>query len=171
MKLKTHTGSTRAAAALGMASLMMFAFGSPQAAAKRAPEVPGKRAAKSAALRSVDQKQEAPGAAFYATWAQFRGKADRSAKAGASAFGDSSLFARFSALTGAPRVVYGDMGEAPAAAKGDDRAMLFLQANAHVFGLDTESLSLARRFERPGHPAHFYYNQTFQGLPVFYFLY
>ena len=48
------------------------------------------------------------------------------------------MFVRFSAMTGAPRIVYGDLGEAPAAGKAGDRATLFLQANAHVLGLDPD---------------------------------
>jgi hypothetical protein len=159
----------RHVAALGVASLALLAFASPHVDAKKAPEVTGKRAAAPNALRTIDIKQDEPGPAFARQWDGFTRQVAAKRPAGkAPVFGNSDLFVRFSGITGAPRVVYGDLGEAPAAAKRSDRAMLFIEANAHVFGVDPSQLVVARSFEAPDEPGHYYYDQKYQGLPVFY---
>ena len=171
MKLPRSLVGARHIAALGIASLALLAVVSPQAAAKRAITPNGKQVSKANPERAIDMKTETPGAAYAAQWDSFqRGVVTAQANKGAvqSLYGDSPIFARFSAITGAPRIVYGDLGEAPAAAKTGDRAMLFLQANAHVFGIDTTALKFARAFAGGGKPDHFYYDQTYKGLPVFY---
>jgi hypothetical protein len=167
MKLTIPPKPARLVAALGIASMTLLAAGAPQAVAKKAPEQ-GKKVAQTPQLRAVDTKLEAPGNAYATQWNQFRAHvASKRAADKAPMFGQDDLFARFSAITGAPRVVYGDMGEAPSAGKREDRALLFLQANAHVFGINTADLSFLRKFERAEKPAHFYYEQKFNGLPVF----
>jgi hypothetical protein len=147
-------------AALGTAALLLgtAAGASPTATAKRPLSGPNKRSAKAQGMRLSEMKVEVPGPAFEGLWHEFASRA-----AGA----EQPLFTRFSAMTGAPRVIYGDLGEAPPAAKVGDRAMLFLQAHAHVLGIDTTKLEATRSVEH-GKANHYYFNQKFEGLPVFY---
>jgi hypothetical protein len=167
MKHLSPRTRVRSVLALATMALALFAAAAPQATAKRAPLVNGKRAA-SSTMRSVDLKQEVPGPAFADQWEgltqQIASKrvADR-----APLFGDSDVFVRFSAMTGSPRLVFADLGEAPAANTMGDRAMAFLQQNAHVFGIETANLALAREVGNPAEPMHIFYDQKYQGLPVF----
>jgi hypothetical protein len=167
MKHLSSRTRVRSVLALSTAALALFAFAAPQATAKRAPLANGKRAA-SSTTRSVDLKQDVPGPAFADQWEGLKNQvASKRAADRAPMFGDSDVFARFSAMTGSPRLVFGDLGEAPAANKMGDRAMAFLQQNAHVFGIDTNDLTLARQFDGATKPIHYYYQQKYQGLPVF----
>ena len=170
MKVHRSRGRAGQIAVLGVASLTLVLGSTPFVVAKKAPEVLAKQSVPVAADRTVDLKQDAPGAAFEAQWDQFqRGVAAKRGTTGkAPIFGDTDLVVRFSAITGSPRLVYGDLGEAPAASKRGDQAMLWMQQNEHVFGFKTSELTFARSFERPSKPAHLYYDQKFAGLPVFY---
>ncbi len=167
--MKVHSSRSRAghAATIGVVSLALFVVGSPLAVAKRSAEH-SKRSIPVAEMRTVDQKVTAPGPAFEAQWFQFKGAAASKAAPGATPmFGDDHIFARFSTITGSPRLVFGDLGLAPVAGKMGDRALAFLSQNEHVFGVDTSKLSLVRAMEGATKPIHFYYEQRHQSLPVF----
>ncbi len=167
MKVHRPRGRAGQIAVLGVASLALFAVGSPLAAAKR-PVDHAKRSLPVAEMRSVDLKQDAPGAAFEAQWSQFKNTAVSKASTDvAPMFGSEHIFARFSAITGSPRLVFGDLGLAPVANKMGDRALAFLDQNVHVFGVDTSKLTLVRALEGATKPIHFYYEQRHEGLPVF----
>lgn len=170
MKVHRPRGRAGHIAVLGAASLALVIGSTPFAAAKKAPEDLAKRAVPETTHRSVDATNSSPGPAFEAQWHQFQlaVAAKRGTTGKSPMFGDSDLFAQFSAITGAPSVVYGDLGLAPAATKRGDRAMLWMQANEHFLGFRTGDLSFARAFERLDKPAHYYYDQKFEGLPVFY---
>jgi hypothetical protein len=170
MKVHRPRGRAGHIAVLGAASLALVMGSTPFATAKKAPEVLAKQSMPVAADRSVDIKQAAPGAAFEAQWDQFQRSvaAKRGTTGKAPMFENSDLVVRFSAITGSPRLVYGDLGEAPVASKTGDRAVLWMQQNEHVFGFRTGDLEFARSFERPSKPAHYFYDQKFEGLPVFY---
>lgn len=167
--MKVHRPRVRAgkAAVLGIASLALFAVGSPFAVAKKPADL-AKRALPEAEMRSVDMKATTPGAAFEAQWSQFKNSAASKVSPDvAPMFGDEHIFARFSPITGTPRLVFGDLGLAPVADKMGDRALAFMDQNAHVFGVDTSKLSLLRAMEGATKPLHFYYEQRHEGLPVF----
>lgn len=152
---------------LGVASLALFAVGSPLAAAKRPVDL-AKRSLPVAEMRSVDLKQDTPGAAFEGQWEQFKvGVASKAPADVAPRFGNGHIFARFSAITGSPRIVFGDLGLAPEANKMGDRAMAFLDENAVLYGIDTSKLTLVRANEGASKPFHYFYEQRHEGLPVF----
>ncbi len=168
MKQSVSRTGGRHIAALSIASLALLTFGSHQAVAKKAAEVGNKQAAPANAARSVDLKQDQAGPAFAKQWETFSHQvASKRSSDKAPMFGDSDLFVRFNAMTGSPRLVFGDLGLAPAAGKAGDRAMLFLQENASAFGIDTKDLSITRSLGGTAKPLHFYYAQKFEGLPVF----
>src|SRR5687768_13958651 len=108
----------------GVAALVLCGLGGP-AAAKR-PVATGNKHAMGAQLRPIDMKQEMPGELYASSWQRFSKRSS----------GQDDLFVRFSSMTGAPRVIYGDLGQAPEAAKSEDRAMLFLQTHAETLGVD-----------------------------------
>lgn len=167
MKVHRPRGRARHIAVLGVASLALLAVGSPLAVAKRPVDL-AKRSLPVAEMRTVDLKETAPGSAFEAQWSQFKNAAaSKVAPDVTPMFGDEHIFARFSAITGSPRLVFGDLGLAPVANKMGDRALAFLDQNAHVFGVDTSKLSLVRAMEGATKPIHFYYEQRHEGLPVF----
>ena len=168
MKLPSPRTRVRSAVALSAAALAILATSTPQAVAKRSLETTNKWTAPLNAMRSVDQKLDTPGPAFASQWEALRNEvASKAAADKTPMFGDAHLFARFSAMTGAPRLVFGDLGEAPVANKAGDRAMLWLQQNAHVYGYDTADLTLTREFGGVTKPLHFFYEQKYEGLPVF----
>lgn len=167
MKVHRPRGRAWQVATLGVASLAVFAVGSPLAVAKRPVEL-SKRSIPVAEMRSVDMKTNAPGAAFEAQWSQFKNAAASKVSPDVTPmFGDEHIFARFSPITGSPRLVFGDLGLAPVADKMGDRAIAFLNQNAHVFGVDTSKLTLFRAMEGATKPIHFFYEQRHAGLPVF----
>jgi hypothetical protein len=164
MKLKFPPKGARFVAALGIASLTLLAAGAPDATAKKAPQAPAKSIAAPNPTRSVDLKQDVPGGAFNSLWDQFERQTASKRADGAA----PELFVKFSAMTGAPRLIYGDMGLAPSAGKAGDRARLFLEANAHMLGLETRDLVTERAIGGVVKPSHTYFQQKYEGLPVFY---
>jgi len=114
-------GATSLLAALAVASL-----------AAAAPEPISKRHAADPATRSTDLKVESPGPGFEGRWAAFEQDAEVRAAGRAPMFGDGRLFVRFSAITGSPRLIYGDLGEAPPGEQPVDRAAAWIEANAEV---------------------------------------
>ncbi len=169
MNLLRPRFAVRLGAAFTLSALSVFAVATSPALAKRTPEAVSKRSVPVAFERSIDAKQTTPGSAFATRWELFKQATVSKRPASTErVFGDTDVFAVFSGMTGAPRIVYGDLGEAPVAAKTADRALMWLQANEHVFGVDTSQITLARSFDGPELPSHFYYDQTYRGLPVFY---
>lgn len=121
-----------------------------------------------AATRTVDLKTELPGPGFEDLWTAFADDAaGRGVGDGVPAFGDAPLFARFSAMTGAPRLILGDLGVAPAAARPADSARAWIAQHADLLGVDPDELELERAFDGPVKPRHFFFAQRYGGLPVF----
>ena len=164
MKLKFPPKGARFVAALGIASMTLLAVGAPDATAKRAPQVSPKSVAVPSPERTIDLKQDAPGGAFHALWDQFERQTASKRADGTQ----PELFVKFSAMTGAPRLVYGDLGIAPSAGKAGDRARLFLEAHAHMLGLETANLVTERALGGVVKPSHTFFQQRYEGLPVFY---
>jgi hypothetical protein len=165
MKVRVKFPDLRRVAAFGTSLLMLAAVGSSSATAKRnaggADPSLAKVATPAPQPRSIELKLETPSSEFAGRWQEFTSKVSSRQKR------SEELFVRFSALTGAPRVLYGDLGEAPMAAKSGDRAMLFLEEHAGSLGIDVRDLVPARAIESDK-IHHFYYDQKYQDLPVFY---
>jgi hypothetical protein len=128
---------------------------------------PFKQVLPEAPLRTTDLKAELPGPGFEDLWASFAHEATSRAADRAPMFGEQALFVRFSAMTGAPRLIFGDLGMAPAADLGVDRARGWIAEHAELLGVDPSQLTIARAFDGPNRPRHFFFAQSVAGLPVF----
>lgn len=168
MKLTAALRPTAGAIALTAFSSTLLAAAPTSTPAQKIVTNASKRAQAGNVLRSIDRKIDAP-LALAAEGAKSVPGGDLSGRRLRERLlkANEGLFARYSEISGRPRIVYGDLGTAPEASEIADRARIFLSEEAAVFGVDVADLEVARTLETPG-GKRAYFAQKFQGLPVFY---